>query len=60
MGDLIRWLDNFYRRNVPGSPNPPNPEDLMERLFGHEMGHALSLRHGDGIDNDNDGMIDES
>jgi hypothetical protein len=28
--------------------------------LGHELGHALSLRHGDGIDNDNNGSIDDN
>jgi len=54
----VMVVDNFYRQNVAGNPNPPNPEDLVDRLLGHELGHALSLRHGDGIDNDQDGILD--
>ncbi|MFQ5910970.1 MAG: hypothetical protein ACE5IJ_09670, partial [Thermoplasmata archaeon] len=29
-------------------------------LVGHEFGHGLSLRHGDGIDSDGDGDLDEA
>ena len=35
-----------------------NPPDLVEYHFAHELGHAVALRHGDGIDNDNDGILD--
>ena len=32
---------------------------LEAKTFGHEMGHALGLFHGDGLDDDRDGLIDE-
>jgi PKD repeat protein len=35
-----------------------NPPDEKEKFLGHEFGHGMSLRHGDGIDNDSDGILD--
>jgi hypothetical protein len=37
-------VDDFNRQDA-------NPVDLAGRLLGHELGHALSLPHGDGKDN---------
>lgn len=41
---------------------PPGPDfTLFEtQLVGHEFGHGLSLAHGDGIDDDMDGNLDDS
>ncbi len=54
----VAVVDRFYRLDVPGNPSPPNPEDLLDQLLGHELGHAVSLRHGDGVDNDGDLIVD--
>ena len=32
--------------------------DPQDRLLGHELGHALFLGHGNGLDDDGDGIID--
>ncbi len=56
----VAVVDHFYRQSVPGNPSPPNPSDTIDRLLGHEMGHALSLRHGDGLDNDGNSVIDDN
>jgi hypothetical protein len=34
-------------------------ERKIDQLLAHELGHALTLEHGDGIDSDNDGNLDE-
>jgi hypothetical protein len=41
---------------------PPGPDfTLFEtQLVGHEFGHAFSLQHGDGIDDDMDGQLDDA
>lgn len=57
-GARLMVTDHLYRLDVPGNPSPPSPPDLIDRLLGHEMGHAFSLEHGDGVDNDNDGLLD--
>lgn len=51
-------IDNYYRLDTVGNPDDPNPFDTTERLFGHEVGHALSLLHGNGADDDNDTFLD--
>ena len=56
----VAVVDHFYRQNVPGNPSPPNPSDTIDRLLAHELGHAVSLRHGDGLDNDANGVIDDA
>jgi len=40
---------------------PPGPDfTLFEtQLVGHEFGHAFTLQHGDGIDDDMDGFLDD-
>ena len=53
-------VDNLYRQDLPGNPGtPPNPEDVIDRLLGHELGHAVSLRHGNGLDDDGNGILDD-
>ncbi len=32
--------------------------DSLDTLLGHELGHALTLWHGNGFDNDGDGVLD--
>ena len=54
----VMVVDRFYRIDVPGNPDPPNPLDRSDQLLGHEFGHAASLSHGDGIDNNGDGDLD--
>ena len=49
----VAVVDHFYRQSA-------NPSDTIDRLLGHELGHALSLRHGDGLDNDVNGVIDDN
>ena len=46
----------------PSQYLPPGPNfTLFEtQLVGHEFGHAFGLRHGDGIDDDNNGVLDDS
>ncbi len=56
----VAVVDHFYRQSVPGNPSPPNPSDTIDRLLAHELGHAVSLRHGDGLDNDTNGVIDDA
>jgi len=56
----VAVVDHFYRQSVPGNPSPPNPSDTIDRLLAHELGHSVSLRHGDGLDNDNNGSIDDN
>lgn len=45
----------------PSQYLPPGPDfTLFEtQLVAHEFGHAFGLRHGDGIDDDMDGSLDE-
>lgn len=45
----------------PAQYLPPGPDyTLFEvQLVAHEFGHSLSLTHGDGIDDDMDGLLDE-
>jgi len=35
------------------------PSDPHDKLLGHELGHVLFLGHGNGIDDDNDGLVDQ-
>jgi len=35
------------------------PYDFAELTLGHEFGHALSLRHGNGLDDNGNGLIDD-
>ena len=35
-----------------------SPADNIDKLLGHEFGHALSLPHGDGVDNNADTILD--
>jgi hypothetical protein len=43
----VMVVDRIYAQ-----PPYSDPEDLNDRLFGHELGHAAGgLRHGDGYDN---------
>ena len=46
----------------PSQYLPPGPDfTLFEtQLVGHEFGHAFSLEHGDGIDDDMDGFLDNA
>lgn len=46
----------------PSQYLPPGPDfTLFEtQLVGHEFGHGLSLNHGDGIDDDGDGNLDDA
>jgi hypothetical protein len=46
----------------PSQYLPPGPDFTMfeTQLVGHEFGHAFTLPHGDGIDDDADGMFDET
>ncbi len=45
----------------PSQYLPPGPDfKLFEtQLVGHEFGHAMGLQHGDGIDDDMDGNLDD-
>lgn len=45
----------------PSQYLPPGPDfTLFEtQLVAHEFGHAMRLNHGNGIDNDSDGILDE-
>jgi hypothetical protein len=47
----VMVIDGAYRVDV-------NPADPYDRTLGHELGHALSLNHGDGEDGDGDGELD--
>ena len=49
----VAVVDHYYRQSA-------NPVDTIDRLLGHELGHALSLRHGDGLDNDGNAVIDDN
>ena len=44
----------------PAQYLPPGPDYLIfeTQLVGHEFGHALTLNHGDGHDDDGDGYLD--
>ena len=46
----------------PAQYLPPGPDYLIfeTQLVGHEFGHALTLNHGDGHDDDGDGVADGS
>ncbi|MFQ5717953.1 MAG: FG-GAP-like repeat-containing protein [Acidobacteriota bacterium] len=36
------------------------PADSIERILAHEFGHALSLPHGNGMDDDLNGVLDDN
>jgi len=49
----VMVVDRVYR-----TPPEIEPGDRIDRLLGHEMGHAAgALRHGDGVDNE--GILDQ-
>ena len=51
-------MDNAY--SLPTSTLPPTLfPDPFDILLGHELGHTLSLFHGNGVDDDGDGELDE-
>jgi len=54
IGSLAANMDD------PAQYLPPGPDFLLfeTQLVGHEFGHALSLRHGDGHDDNMDGLLD--
>ncbi len=49
----VMVVDDEFRRNA-------NPPDTLEVLLAHELGHAGSLSHGDGKDNDANQAIDDN
>ena len=50
-------IDNAYMLDG-SSIKAFSPADNIDKLLGHEFGHALSLPHGDGADNNADGILD--
>jgi hypothetical protein len=49
-------LDKQWMVMAIGSDNPSDPPLTLA----HELGHVLQLSHGDGIDNDGNGLMDEA
>ncbi len=49
----VMVIDDEFRRNA-------SPPDTLEVLLAHELGHAGSLGHGDGKDNDANQAIDDN
>jgi hypothetical protein len=49
-------IDNAYL--LPGSPLQVFGPDPVDKLLGHELAHGVATWHGDGVDNDNDGVLD--
>jgi hypothetical protein len=43
---------------LSGSPIRIYGPDDVDKLLGHELGHGLSLWHGNGVDDDGNGIID--
>lgn len=43
---------------VPFAPGFP-PSDPHDKLLAHELGHTLFLGHGNGVDDDNNGLVDQ-
>lgn len=49
-------IDSAYGLSV--SPIRIYGPDDVDKLLGHELGHAVSLWHGNGVDDDGNGIID--
>jgi len=63
-GDEVMVSDNAFQLPCPMQPSgncmldPFIDTDPMDKVLAHEIGHSLSLRHGNGIDDNGDGIID--